>query len=186
MMLSRKMLRSAVAAGVGAGAFAVGALGAPLVLGQSSDEPVMDDPGGPATSPVTVTSGQSRYFGRWQIVTSKTSSGTPCVGVRLLDAEAVGGPSVAGGCGASTSNQVGSIIASAGQQGTLFFGRVDSRTATAEVTEGGRQKLKVKALTGSDGRTYIAADSLERIRGAEVRLADRQGNDLGRVDPAAK
>lgn len=179
----RRELAPAIALAAALGGFGVAALGAPIVLGQGS-EPAGDGQG-PTTPRTVVASGSSRYFGRWEIVSSHAANGDPCVGVRLIEGQPGSGPSLAEGCGPTVANQVGSLVAPPSQQGTLFFGRVDGRTTTARVSDGGRQKLSVKALSGSDGRKYVVADSAERLPGAQVRLSDAQNTDLGRADPAA-
>jgi hypothetical protein len=188
MTMTNLRIRSELAPAVGLAsallAFGIAALGAPIVLGQSA-EPVGDSEG-PATPRTVVASGDSRYFGRWEIVSSQTANGDPCVGVRLLEGQPGSGPSLAEGCGPTVANQVGTLVAPPGKQGTLWFGRVDSRTATGRVSaDAGRQLLALEAIAGRDGRKYVVAESAARLRTAQVRLSDGNDAGLGRADAAA-
>lgn len=178
----RRELAPAVGLGAALAAFAIAALGAPMVLGQGSES--AGDAHGPATPRSVVAVGTSRYFGRWEIVSSQTAAGDPCVGLRLLDGRG-GGPSLAEACGPTVADQVGSLVAPPGRRGTLFFGRVADRAATVRVSEDGRGLLSAKVRSGADGRSYVAAESAERLPDAQVRLSDARDVDLGRADPAA-
>lgn len=179
----RRELAPAVGLGAALAAFGVAALGAPTVLGQGAES--AGDGHGPASPRSVVAAGSSRYFGRWQIVSSHTAAGDPCVGLRLLDGRGGGGPSLAEACGPTVADQVGSLVAAPGHQGTLFFGRVDDRAATVRVSDDGRRLLSAKVRAGADGHSYVAAESADRLPGAQVRLSDARDADLGRADPTA-
>jgi len=176
-------LAPAVGLGAALVAFGIAAIGAPIVLGQDSVS--AGDGQGPATTRAVVASGSSQRFGRWEIVSSQTAAGDPCVGVRLLDGPGGGGRSLAEACGPTVANQVGSIVAPPGGQGTLFFGRVDDRATTAHISHRGSEMLSVMVRSGADGHQYVTAESAERLPAAQVRLSDAASMDLGRADPAA-
>jgi hypothetical protein len=188
MTMRNIRIRSELAPAVGLAAalvvFGVSAIGAQVVVGHGN-EPTADGQG-PATARAVVAAGNSKSFGRWEIVSSQTANGDPCVGIRLLEGQPGSGPSLAEACGPTVANQVGSLVAAPGQRGTLFFGWVENRTAAANVRAGGSHKLRAEAIVGADGRKYIVADTAERLAGAEVRLQGAQGADLGRVDSAAR
>jgi len=115
------------------------------------------DSGGPVAARTVVASGATERFGRWEIVTSKTADGTPCLGVRLLDSYKPGGSSLSEGCGTSVNNQVGSISS---PDATLFFGRVTGSAEEARISSAdGRATITVPTLPARDRLTYVLAES---------------------------
>lgn len=174
-----KPLVGFIAAVVG---FATAAFATPVVFGQGQDDGQVAHTGGPVTTRTVVASGATKQFGRWEIVTSRTADGTPCLGVRLLDSYKSGGSSLSEACGTSVNNQVGNITSS---DGTLFFGRVTGPAHSARISAGGQHKMEVPTITGRDGLTYVLAEASEPLPEAVVGLSDAGQRGLGRVDPAA-
>jgi hypothetical protein len=162
--------------------FAVAAVATPVVLGQDADGDQAAHTGGPATARTLIASGETKQFGRWEILSSETADGIPCLGVRLLDSYKPGGSSLSEACGTSVDNQVGSITAS---DATLFFGRVTGSAEQARISADGQEQIETPTFTGRDGLTYVLAEASERLPNVKVELTTAGQRNLGRVDPAA-
>lgn len=180
----RKHLTPAIALLAALTSFGVVALGAQAVVGQD-DADTGRDGHDIVGERVVVASGESKQFGRWELVKSRAVNGDPCMGIRLFRDAADGGASLSEGCGPDVQNQVGSIVAAPGKGGTLFFGQVSQSASAVVVRDGATRKLSTNAIVGADGKRYVAAEAAERLPGAVVELSDGSGRELGRVDSAA-
>ena len=158
--------------------FAIAAVAAPMVVSQEGTS----DHAGPAGPRTVVASGASKHFGQWELTTSNTADGQPCVGVRFINPPP-GTPALAEGCGTDVLNQVGTV-AKAGH-GTLFFGKVKANAASVVISDAGAQQKKDKDIKGKDGGSYVLAELDTNSPRSDVALEDATGQGLGRVDSDA-
>lgn len=97
---------------------------------------------------------------------------------------ALEGPQLSEGCGGpDIDSQVGNITDPG--RATLFFGAVQDSTDRALISQSGKTKKAIEAITGKDNRKYVVGESAEALPESDVVLVDSTGRAVKHADPKA-